>query len=81
MEVSGAHEIVKDAFKIFSTNETAQLMEDIEGVTETLNDIYDQVKSMFTKGQRREIAQKKYTFLNPEQLNILYGPDGRLQFG
>lgn len=31
MEVSGAHEIVKDAFKIFSTNETAQLMEDVEG--------------------------------------------------
>lgn len=53
-------------------------MEDVEGVTETLNGIYDQVKGLFNKGQRHEMAQKKYTFLNSEQLNMLYGPNGRV---
>lgn len=55
-------------------------MEDVEGVTETLNDIYDRVKEMFSKGQRHDIAQKKYTFLNSEQLNVLYGANGMLEF-
>ncbi|KAI6212552.1 hypothetical protein M3Y94_00039500 [Aphelenchoides besseyi] len=76
MEASGANEIVKDAFNIFSTNETAQLMGDVDGVTETLNFIYDQVKSLFATRQRRDLAQRKYTFLNGEQLQMLYGDKG-----
>ncbi|KAI6198728.1 hypothetical protein M3Y96_00550200 [Aphelenchoides besseyi] len=76
MEASGANEIVKDAFNIFSTNETAQLMGDVDGVTETLNFIYDQVKSLFATRQRRDLAQRKYTFLNGKQLQMLYGDKG-----
>jgi hypothetical protein len=51
-------------------------MNDIDGVSETLNLIYDQIKGMFDKRQRKEIAQKKYTFLNAEQAQLLYGDKG-----
>ncbi|KAI6216144.1 hypothetical protein M3Y99_01837800 [Aphelenchoides fujianensis] len=76
MDASGANEIVKDAFNIFSTNETAQLMSDVDGVTETLNAIYDGVKQLFAPKQRRDLAQRKYTFINPEQAEMLYGEKG-----
>ncbi|CAD5223179.1 unnamed protein product [Bursaphelenchus okinawaensis] len=78
MEMSGAQTIVEDAFKIFKSNQSDSLLEDVDQVTQGMDELFDKFKGMLTHHQRRELAQQKYTFMNDRQLDFIYGHGGML---
>uniref|UniRef100_A0AC35UCH6 Solute carrier family 12 member 1 n=1 Tax=Rhabditophanes sp. KR3021 TaxID=114890 RepID=A0AC35UCH6_9BILA len=76
MEVSGVSENVNMLMgKLEGTNES-ELEPEIDGFTNSFNEVFKTLRNTFSRRQRRELDQKKYTFMSRKQLEFMFGENG-----
>ena len=51
---------------------------EILDITNVIGDAFKGLQQTLTKKQKKEMTNKKYTYMNKDQLNHLYGENGTL---
>lgn len=51
---------------------------EILDITNVIGDAFKGLQQILTKKQKKEMTNKKYTYMNKDQLNHLYGENGTL---
>uniref|UniRef100_A0A0N5C7I4 Uncharacterized protein n=1 Tax=Strongyloides papillosus TaxID=174720 RepID=A0A0N5C7I4_STREA len=73
MDVTGADRIVEGVEDVLKSN---ILGDDIEAITSFVSNAFNSVQKNFNPRQKRDMENKKFTFLSPSQLEIIYGEEG-----
>lgn len=76
LRVIGVNEVVDDALNIVKNLKASGIGKEILDITNAIGDAFKGLEQTFTRKQRKEMTNKKYTYMNKEQLNHLYGENG-----
>uniref|UniRef100_A0AAF5I0Z3 Uncharacterized protein n=2 Tax=Strongyloides stercoralis TaxID=6248 RepID=A0AAF5I0Z3_STRER len=76
MDITGVDTIVEEVENVLKTN---VLGDDIETTTAFISNTFKIVEKTFNIKQKRDIENKKFSFLSPKQLDTIYGENGPYQ--
>ncbi|VDM66235.1 unnamed protein product, partial [Strongylus vulgaris] len=74
MDVAGVNDVVEKSMDLLNNMKTLNLDEDLGMITKAI----DNIKNSMHVEQRRDLAERQFTFLNKEQMEKLYGKEGLL---
>ncbi|KAI6175826.1 hypothetical protein M3Y97_00731700 [Aphelenchoides bicaudatus] len=76
VEASGASKLVEETMQLFQTNETLALNDEINQITQLMQQRVQQVNSSLNDEQQVDMQSQNFAFLNRSQLEMLYGSKG-----
>ncbi|CAD6191966.1 unnamed protein product [Caenorhabditis auriculariae] len=76
MDVSGVNQVVDGALGLMGDLKAAGLDKDLFDITKVMDGLFGDIGNSFSKEQKLEMANRKFTYLNKNQLGKLYGDDG-----
>jgi hypothetical protein len=75
----GTSRIIDGAFKILANSKEWGIEEQLLDVTNFLKTTFDALENSLTHRQKRDLASKKFSFLNADQMDKFYGPGWRTE--
>jgi hypothetical protein len=63
--------------EIFQTNDTRSLNDEINQITELMQQRVQEVNSSLNDAQQQDMQKQDFAFLNRSQLQMLYGQKGK----
>ncbi|CAI5448755.1 unnamed protein product [Caenorhabditis angaria] len=76
MDVSGVNTVVDDALDLVNGLRKEGLDTDIFDMTKLIDDAYQSLATTLTKTQNLDFANQKFSYMNGEQMRMLYGEKG-----
>ncbi|CAB3410069.1 unnamed protein product [Caenorhabditis bovis] len=76
MDVSGVNTVVDDALNLVQGLRKQGLDKDMFDISSLLDGAYETIKRIMTKPQNLDMMNKKFSFMNKKQLELLYGENG-----
>jgi hypothetical protein len=76
IEASGASELVEDTMRIFQSDNTRVVNDEINKVNSAMSQRFHEVHSALTDNQKHEMEHQEFSFLTREQLEMIYGEKG-----
>ncbi|CAD6191967.1 unnamed protein product [Caenorhabditis auriculariae] len=76
MDVSGVNEVVDKALGLMGDLKASGLDKDLLDITKIMDNMFDNIGRSFSKSQKLDFTNRKFTYMSKEQMSKLYGEEG-----